>query len=103
MPGLAHGDDAVRIGWESGDPLAEVGASLQIIVSNPRLANPNPQKIVESLELEAATAAGWSNPQFLAVTAEPVIFPGKTRTPEAEGVVRGATPRPGTSNNPNPQ
>ena len=72
-------------------------------MSNPRLANPNPQKIVESLELEAATAAGWSNPQFLAVTAEPVIFPGKTRTPEAEGVVRGATSRPGTSNNPNPQ
>ena len=103
VPGLVHGDDAVRIGWESGDPLAELGASLQIIVSNPRLDNPNPQKIVESLELEAATAAGWSNPQFLAVTAEPVIFPGKTGRPEAEDVVRGAIQQPGASNNPNPQ
>ncbi|HSC11987.1 MAG TPA: hypothetical protein VLC97_13515, partial [Rhodanobacteraceae bacterium] len=103
VPGLAHGDDAVRIGWESGDPLAELGASLQIIVSNPRLTNPNPQKIVESLELEAATTAGWSNPQFLAVTAEPVMLPGNSGQPAAQGTVPRATVPPGPSNNPNPQ
>jgi hypothetical protein len=37
----------------------------------PRLANPHPDRIVESLDLEASEE-GWSEPVFIAITAEPV-------------------------------
>src|SRR5262249_41585607 len=103
VPGLTRGgDDSVPIGWASGGPQSLIGMSRKPLTSNPRLANPYPQKLIVSLELEASTK-DWSFPSFLAVTAEPRIACGHTANPEAEGAVAGETARPGRSKPRNPQ
>jgi hypothetical protein len=70
VPGLTDHDRPTPIGWASGD-LASIGAPRSQLYSNPRLPNPHPERIIKSLDLEA-TKEGWSEPVFIAITAEPV-------------------------------
>lgn len=76
VPGMTGHDAATPIGWVSGDFLRQIGLTRLQVFSNPRLPNPHPEKNVISLDLETP-ADGWSNPVFVAITAEPVIAAAK--------------------------
>jgi WD40 repeat protein len=82
LPGWTDHDRPVPVGWIDGDHLRLIGELRQQLVSNPRLANPHPERLISTIDLETANT-GWSTPAFFAVTAEPVIaddngsIPGK--------------------------
>jgi WD40 repeat protein len=78
VPGSTGHDRPTPVGWAHND-LAVIGVLPIQQFSAPRLANPHPERIVESLDLEASEE-GWSEPVFLAITAEPVIAPEKSGT-----------------------
>ncbi|NCT67299.1 MAG: protein kinase [Rhodanobacteraceae bacterium] len=69
VAGLAGQDRIVPIGWVRGDFLRLIGLTRLQAVNNPRLANPYPERRIASLDLETSPD-GWSNPVFLAITAE---------------------------------
>jgi hypothetical protein len=60
------------VGWVRGQILTMLGSSRLELYSNPRLPNPHPEKLIATIDLEAADE-GFSEPMFYAVTAEPVI------------------------------
>jgi WD40 repeat protein len=72
LPGWTDHDRPVPVGWIDGDHLRLIGAPLQGLISNPRLVNPHPERLIATIDLETADT-GWSTPVFFAVTAEPVI------------------------------
>ena len=71
VPGMTSHDRPTPGGWEYPG-YSIVGVFPIQMFANPRLANPHPERIVESLDLEGSSA-GWSEPVFIAITAEPVI------------------------------
>ena len=71
VPGLNDGDLTTPIGWIDGDYLRLIGEFRQRLLSNPRLPNPHPERMVSSIDL--ITGNSWSTPVIFAVTAEPVI------------------------------
>ncbi|MEO7323447.1 MAG: WD40 repeat domain-containing serine/threonine protein kinase [Dokdonella sp.] len=81
LPGDPAEKEEVPMGWVHGDMLRLMGYARQILLSNPRLPNPHPERIIASIDLEAVNAA--STPAFFAVTAEPVIQPGVSVIPVA--------------------
>ena len=76
VPGMTGHDRPTPIGWED-EGYATVGILPLQTFANPRLTNPHPERIVESLDLEGSDA-GWSEPVFVAITAEPVIVGGNS-------------------------
>jgi len=72
LPGNADQEEAVPFGWVWGDHLRLIGDERQHLLSNPRLANPYPQRLVATIDLEA-TDKKPSSPVFFAITAETVI------------------------------
>jgi len=72
VPGWTEHDGPVPFGWAYGEALRTSGAPELIRISNPRLVNPHPHRIVASIDLEAGDET-WNMPVFLAITAEPVI------------------------------
>ena len=71
VPGMTSHDRPTPVGWEYPG-YSIVGVVPIQMFASPRLANPHPERIVESLDLEGSSA-GWSEPVFIAITAEPVI------------------------------
>jgi WD40 repeat protein len=85
VSGMTGHDQPTPVGW-SNEGLDAVGVLPIQTFASPRLANPHPERIVESLDLEGSDA-GWSEPVFVAITAEPVIAAAKSGTREVrEGV-----------------
>jgi hypothetical protein len=82
VPGMTLNDRPTPIGWAT-NAYNNVGVLPIQTYSNPRLANPHPEKIVASMDLEQSDA-GWSEPVFIAVTAEPVIAAANSRISEGE-------------------
>jgi WD40 repeat protein len=82
VPGWTDHDRPVPIGWVHGAHLPAIGSWYQELISNPRLPNPHPEKLIAALDLETSNAA-WSVPVVFAITAEPVI-------PAANSVNTGA-------------
>ena len=82
VPGMTGHDRPTPIGWTDND-LAAIGVLPIQQFSNPRLANPHPERIVESLSLESSEA-GWSEPVFIAITAEPVIAAAKSGSKQVQ-------------------
>jgi len=72
VAGGSDRDQIVPIAWSESDHLRSIGVLKQMLVGNPRLANPHPEKIVVSLDLETSDQT-WNEPIFFAITAEPVI------------------------------
>jgi len=70
VPGMTGHDRPTPIGWTHNE-LAAIGVLPVQQFAAPRLANPHPDRIVESLDLEASEE-GWSEPVFIAITAEPI-------------------------------
>ena len=83
VPGMTGNDRPTPVGWEYTG-FALVGVLPIQTFANPRLANPRPERIVESLDLEG-TEAGWSEPVFIAITAEPVIADTSSGIDHANG------------------
>jgi hypothetical protein len=48
-----------------------------MLINNPRLLNPHPDRLIDSIDLEASKTQ-WATPVFFAVTAEPVTSPGNS-------------------------
>ena len=89
VPGSDGGK--VRAAWVRGDHLRLTGGLRQMMVNNPRLPNPHPERLIDSLDLEASPDR-WSTPVFFAVTAEPTASAADSRKePEAAATV---APRP---------
>jgi len=83
VPGMTGHDEPTPVVWVRGVFLTLIGLSRQELTSNPRLPNPHPERLVASIDLEAATL-GWANPMFFAVTAEPVTTSGNDGTKDTE-------------------
>jgi len=84
VPGMTRNDRPTPIGWSIND-LARIGVLPIQVMGSPRLVNPHPEKIIATLDLEAGD--GWSEPVFIAITAEPVIAAGKSGSNQVqEGV-----------------
>jgi hypothetical protein len=78
VPGMTGHDRPTPIGWAENE-LATIGVLPIQQFASPRLANPHPERIIESLDLEDSEE-GWSEPVFLAITAEPVIATDESGT-----------------------
>ncbi|HST28593.1 MAG TPA: WD40 repeat domain-containing serine/threonine protein kinase [Rudaea sp.] len=72
VKGWTDHDRPTPIGWSMGEISRVLGLMHQITFNDPRVTNPHPDKIVESLDLETLPQ-DWSTPVFFAITAEPVI------------------------------
>ncbi|MBS0557328.1 MAG: protein kinase [Proteobacteria bacterium] len=72
VKGWSQFDRPTPVGWYQGDVNRILGLASQFIFNNPRLANPHPEKIIETIDLETIPNV-WSTPVFFAITAEPVI------------------------------
>jgi hypothetical protein len=70
--GSTSHDAPTPVGWMPSQILIMLGLSHQEFYSNPRLPNPHPEKLIATIDLEAADE-DFSEPMFFAVTAEPVI------------------------------
>jgi len=70
--GSTSHDAPTPVGWVTGRILVLLGSSKLELYNNPRLPNPHPEKLIATIDLEAADE-GFSEPMFYAVTAEPVI------------------------------
>ena len=79
LPGDLEQQQGVPTGWVHGDMLRLMGYTQQILLSNPRLPNPHPERLIASIDLETVSSA--ATPAFFAVTAEPVIDRGRSVTP----------------------
>jgi hypothetical protein len=85
IPGLNGRDRHIRsIGEEGQDPLPLIGELQPRMNSNPRLPNPQPEKQIDTLDIETSRER-WSAFVVLAITAEPVIPGAQPRSPTAEG------------------
>jgi hypothetical protein len=85
IPGLNGRDRHIRsIGEECQDPLPLIGELQPRMISNPRLPNPHPEKLIDTLDIETSRER-WSAFVVLAITAEPVIPGAQPRSPTAEG------------------
>jgi len=71
VPGWTDHDRPVPVGWVQGNHLRFIGAWHQELISDPRLPNPHPEKLIATLDLETVPTS-FSVPVFLAITAEPV-------------------------------
>ena len=85
--GYDERESRVPYAWVWGDPLRLMGYLTQHLLSNPRLPNPHPDRVVASIDIEVATdmeepGNSPSNPAFFAVTAEPVIEAVKSGSSE---------------------
>lgn len=66
-----------NVAWVRGDHLRLTGGLRQMLINNPRLLNPHPDRLIDSIDLEASKTQ-WATPVFFAVTAEPVTSPGNS-------------------------
>jgi hypothetical protein len=93
VPGMTINDRPTPVGWAVSD-MSTVGVLPIHVFSNPRLVNPHPEKIITSLDLQ--TGQGWSEPVFIAITAEPfdrardrpVIAAGKSASTQTQAGVK---------------
>jgi len=87
VPGYTDNDKPVPVAFAYGDYTRLLGIMKQTLIDNPRLPNPHPERLIASLDLEAAPK-GFSEPVFLAITAEPVIAAANSGIKSREGGVK---------------
>ena len=99
VKGWSADDRPTPVGW-SQNALDVIGLTREMLLNNPRLPNPHPEKIVDSIDLETARN-GWSTPIFYAMTAEPVIPASNSRIGRrVSGAGKDAQARDGKSASP---
>jgi WD40 repeat protein len=79
VAGGSDRDQIVPVAWSQSDHLRLIGILKQMLIGNPRLANPHPEKIIASLDIETSEQT-WNEPIFFAITAEPVISAANSGT-----------------------
>jgi WD40 repeat protein len=79
LPGDPDEEGPVPFGWVWGDQMRLIGDERQHLLSNPRLPNPHPDRLVATIDIENASDAA-SAPTLFAITAEPVIAPRDSGT-----------------------
>ena len=84
VPGGTDADRPTPFAWAIGDSRRLVGDLYQGMISSPRLLNPHPERLIETLDLEPSYDT-FSQPVFFAVTAEPVIASTDLGTRSREG------------------
>jgi serine/threonine protein kinase/WD40 repeat protein len=75
-------DDPARpppFAWVRGDQMRLLGVRRQSMLSNPRLPNPHPERLIRSLDVETLRDS-WAEPVIFAITAEPVIQAAESRS-----------------------
>ena len=72
VPGLSETDRPTPFAWAISDKHRLQGDPGQRRISSPRLPNPHPERLIATIDLEAAQDR-FAQPVFFAVTAEPVI------------------------------
>ena len=83
VSGWTDHDQATPVGWVMGDHLRLLGVARQKLFNNPRVANPHPERLIDTLDLETVLSH-WSTPVFFAITAEPVTAAGGSGTASRE-------------------
>ena len=72
VPGYSDSDRPTPFAFVFGSSERIQGNSIVAMISNPRLPNPHPERIVRSLDV-LTVSDDWSEPAIFAITAEPVI------------------------------
>jgi WD40 repeat protein len=83
VPGWSDADLPVPLAWVFGDQLRLMGYQRQQMISDPRLPNPHPERLITTLDLEAVQGG-----VFFAITAEPVIAEDDSGIPPNKGDVK---------------
>ena len=78
VPGYSDSDRPTPFAMPFGSSERLQGNSILAMISNPRLANPHPERLVRSLDV-VAEADQFSEPTIFAITAEPVIGAAPSR------------------------
>jgi hypothetical protein len=88
VPGWSDADLLVPLAWVFGDQSRLMGYQRQQMISDPRLPNPHPERLITTLDLEAEQSFGSFAPVFFAITAEPVIAEDDSGIPPNKGDVK---------------
>lgn len=86
VPGMTRQDRPVPLGWAWNEYYRLTGYPDPAIFSDPRLENPDPERLVATIDLEVGDET-FSAPVFFAITAAPVIraaAPVIQRSPDTE-------------------
>jgi WD40 repeat protein len=86
VPGYSDSDKPTPFAMTFGSSERLQGNSIVAMISNPRLPNPHPERIVRSLDISTVTDE-WSEPAIFAITAEPVIGGLPRRMDPKEGTI----------------
>ncbi len=95
VPGYSAHDRPVPLAWAQFRAMGSLGAragSNDLILSAPRLANPHPERLIRSLDLEIGENGAVNTWICLGITVEPVIPATLLRNPYKRGPVPTAPP-----------
>jgi serine/threonine protein kinase/WD40 repeat protein len=87
VPGDTENDKPVPVAFAWGEGSRLTGDLKQSLMCNPRLPNPHPERLIASLDLETSPDH-WSQPLFVAITAEPVTAAGDSQSKLDDGGIR---------------
>jgi WD40 repeat protein len=83
VPGTSDSERPFPFAWERSDHLRLQGFSRQLMISNPRLPNPHPDRLIAHVDFETPLDH-WAEPVVFAITAEPVIAVAQSRNDSDE-------------------
>jgi serine/threonine protein kinase/WD40 repeat protein len=91
VPGWSETDRPTPFAWAISDKHRLQGDQGQGMISSPRLPNPHPERLIATIDLEAAQDR-FAQPVFFAVTAEPVSAAANPRSKTDNDNDQGAGP-----------
>jgi WD40 repeat protein len=83
VPGAVNSERPFPFAWERSDHLRLLGFSRQLMISNPRLPNPHPDRLIAAVDFETPLDH-WAEPVVFAISAEPVITVADSRNTDVE-------------------
>jgi hypothetical protein len=88
VPGYSGHDRPVPLAWAQFRGVGAMGARSgagDLVLSAPRLANPHPERLVRSLDLELGETGPVNTSVCLGITVEPVTSPTNLRNTTTQG------------------
>jgi WD40 repeat protein len=103
VPGYSAHDRPVPLAWAQFRGVGSLGARSgagDLVLSAPRLANPHPERLVRSLDLELGDTGAVNSSICLGITIEPVISAHVLRNTPRQGAIAEASAIAKTPSNP---
>jgi hypothetical protein len=100
VPGYSAHDRPVPLAWAQFRGVGSLGARSgagDLVLSAPRLANPHPERLIRSLDLEVGDNGAVNTSVCLGITLEPVIASAVLRNTPRQGAIAEAAQTPSAS------